>query len=88
MAKKTSSKPKRETRTSLMFPTLHQDVIDAVSDTITSAWFQEEDSDAGSNNKHPTHVMGKFKCNNNACFKNGWSSKKIAILIRGYPGHG
>jgi hypothetical protein len=32
--------------------------------------------------------MGKFKCNNNACSKNGWSSKKIAILIRGYPGHG
>lgn len=88
MAKKKSSKSKGETRTSFMFLALHQDVVNAVSDAITPVWFQEKDSDAGSNNKHPTNVMGKFKCNNNACSKNGWSSKKIAMLIRGYPGHG
>ena len=48
---------------------------------------KKKDSNAGSDNNHPTNVMGKFKCNNSACFKNGWGSKKIAILIRGYPGH-
>ena len=32
--------------------------------------------------------MGKFKCDNDDCPKNGWSSKKVAILIRGYPENG
>ncbi|KAI1632368.1 zinc-binding domain-containing protein [Biscogniauxia mediterranea] len=32
--------------------------------------------------------MGKFKCNNGRCSKDGWSSKKVAITIRGYPGNG
>ena len=32
--------------------------------------------------------MGKFKCNNHACSKGGWGSKKVAIMIRGYPGNG
>ncbi|KAF2463846.1 uncharacterized protein BDR25DRAFT_297429 [Lindgomyces ingoldianus] len=88
MARKKFSKPKGETRTSFMFPSLHQDVIDAVSDQITSPTFHTNDSDRGSNNEHPTHVMGKFECNNNSCFKDGWGSKKVAILIRGFPGIG
>lgn len=28
--------------------------------------------------------MGKFKCRNRACSSGGWSSKKVAILIRGF----
>jgi hypothetical protein len=29
--------------------------------------------------------MGTFMCTNNACSNRGWGSKKVAILIRGYP---
>ena len=88
MAKKELSKPKRETKTSFMFPLLHQNVSDAVSDEIQSTWFNEKGSDKHCNNKYSTNVMGKFKCNNNSCSNRGWASKKVAILIRGYPKNG
>lgn len=32
--------------------------------------------------------MGKFKCNNKRCSARSWSSKNVAILIRGYPENG
>jgi hypothetical protein len=88
MARRKFNKPKIETRKSFMFPSLHQDVVNAVSDEIASTWFCKEDSDRGSNNKYSTHVMGRFECNNHACSATGWGSKKVAILIRGYPGNG
>ena len=88
MARKKFSKSKGETMTSFMFPSLHQDVVNAVSDEITSTWFHKEDSDKNSNNEYSTHVMAKFKCNNDACSTGGWGSKKVAILIKGYPGNG
>ena len=88
MARKKFSKLKGETRISFMFPSLHQDVVNAVSDEITSTWFHDKDSDRDSNNEYSTHVMGKFNCNNNACSTDGWGSKKVAILIRGYPMNG
>lgn len=88
MARKKSPKPMGKKRVSFMYPSLHQDVWNAVSDDITSIWFHKEDSARDSNNKYSTHVMGKFKCNNNACTSNGWGSKKVAITIRGYPRNG
>ncbi|KAF2802114.1 uncharacterized protein BDZ99DRAFT_483133 [Mytilinidion resinicola] len=75
-------------KTSLMFPSLHQDVVNAVSDNITSTWFHKSDSDIDSNNDYSTHVMGRFICNNNTCSTEGWSSKMVATLIRGYPSNG
>jgi hypothetical protein len=69
---------------SFMFPLLHQDVVSAVSDEIASPSFHKDDSDSGAYNRYATHVMGEFKCSNDACFDNGWVSKKVAILIRGY----
>lgn len=87
MAKKKSFKLKEERRTFLI-PWLDQEVVDAVSDEIASTWFQENDSDEGCNKKYETFVMGKFKCSNNACHENGWGSKKVAIVIRGYPRNG
>ncbi|KAH8699374.1 zinc-binding domain-containing protein [Phaeosphaeriaceae sp. PMI808] len=88
MAKKKFSKPKAETRTSFMFPSLHEEIVNVVSGEIASAWFHENDSDEDSNYKYSTHVMGKFKCKNNACSTGGWGSKRVAILIRGYPEDG
>jgi hypothetical protein len=85
--KKKSSKPKEEARTFLI-PWLHEEVVDAVSDEIALTWFHENDSDEGSNNEWPTNIMGSFKCGNNACYKKGWGSKKVAMLIRGYPRNG
>jgi hypothetical protein len=88
MAGKKRSKPKGETRTSFMFPSLHQDVSNAVSNEIHSTWFSKKGSDEDSNNKYSTHVMGKFRCDNDGCSNRGWNSKKVAILIRGYPKNG
>ena len=87
MAKK-FPKPKGETRTSFMFPSFHQDVVNSVSDEIASTRFHKNDSNRDSNNEYSTHVMGKFKCNNDSCSADGWGSKKVAILIRGYPKNG
>jgi hypothetical protein len=67
---------------------LHQEVMNVISDEITSARFLENDSDEYSNNEWPTHVMGKFKCNNDACSRDGWYSKKVTILIKGYSRNG
>jgi hypothetical protein len=67
MARKKSAKSKEETRTSFIFPSLHRKVMNAVSDEVASTLFEAQDSDTDSNNKHSTHVMGKFKCSNNVC---------------------
>ena len=83
MAKNKSGK-----RTSFMFPALHRQIAIAVSDDNISTWFHKKDSDEGSNNEYSTHVMGRFKCNNNACSTEGWSSKMVAISIRGYARNG
>jgi hypothetical protein len=88
MAKKKLVKPKSVTRTSFMFPSLHQDVVKAVSDEIHSTWFNRNGSQKDSNNKYSTNVMGKFGCDNDGCPNRGWASKKVAILIRGYPENG
>lgn len=84
-------KSKGETRTSFLFPLLHRDVVRAVSETIESTWFCENDNDEEEeecNNEYTTHVMGKFRCTNRACSTNGWGSEKVAILIRGYAENG
>ncbi|KAK5989395.1 hypothetical protein PT974_10914 [Cladobotryum mycophilum] len=86
--KKKPSESKPNLRTSFMFPSLHQDVTNAVSDKISSIWFNQKRSGKAPENEHPTHVMGRFRCSNGACSSGGWASKKVAILIRGYPENG
>ena len=88
MAKTKFSKFKGETRTSFTSPSLHEDVVNAVSHSMDFTWFCESNSDRGTNNKYTTHVMGKFRCMKKGCCTNGWSSKKVAILIRGYAENG
>ncbi|KAJ2893290.1 hypothetical protein MKZ38_008806 [Zalerion maritima] len=88
MAKRKASKPKGEARTSFKYPSFHEDVSKAVSHSIASAWFNKNGSDKSSNNKYSTNVMGKFRCSRNCRSGAHWSSKKVAILIRGYPGNG
>ncbi|KUI71987.1 hypothetical protein VM1G_11789 [Cytospora mali] len=85
--KPASSPNKTVSQTSFTFPQLHQAVSSVVSDDIGSTWFNIQ---AGGNfqNEYSTNVMGRFECNNNSCPNNGWGSKKVAILIRGYPNNG
>ncbi|KAI1776673.1 zinc-binding domain-containing protein [Hypoxylon cercidicola] len=84
--RKKSSKPKNEAKTSYMFPSLHQDVSEAVSSDIPRTWFNKQNG--GAHHEYSTHVMGTFKCDNGGCSNHGWGSKKVAILIRGFSGNG
>jgi transcription elongation factor Elf1 len=52
---------------SFVFPLLSQDIVSAVSDKIASPRFYKDNSDSGACNRYATHVIGEFKCNNNAC---------------------
>jgi len=88
MARKKFAKPKGEKGASFTFPLLHQDVANAVSDEIASTWFNRNASDNNCQNEYSTHVMGKFTCTNHGCTKDGWTSKKVAIRIRGYARNG
>ncbi|KUI59475.1 hypothetical protein VP1G_11089 [Cytospora mali] len=86
---KSVSSPNKETvsQTSFTFPQLHQEVSSVVSDAVGSTWFNRQ-AGGNFNNEYSTYVMGKFKCNYKSCPNNGWSSKKVSILIRGYPNNG
>ena len=88
MVRKKGNKPKEDRKTSYMFPSLHQGVVNAVSDEIASPNFRMDDSDNAAHNRYSTNGMGTFKCNNNVCPNHGWGSKKVAILIRGYSKSG
>ncbi|KAI0376989.1 zinc-binding domain-containing protein [Hypomontagnella monticulosa] len=79
-------KSKKQSKTSYTFPSLHQDVSEAVSSDISKIWFNKQGD--GARREYTTHVMGKFKCSNGGCSNHGWGSKKVAILIKGFPGNG
>ena len=79
MAKKKS--PPKPTR---MFPSLHPDVSDAVSEHITPPAFNDTNTNKGTRKTYKTHVTGGFRCYNNNCSQRAWTSGKIAILIRQY----
>jgi hypothetical protein len=78
----------KETRSAFMFPSLHEAVRLEVSDEIPSVWFNANDEGDGWNKDYHTRIMGKFRCSNKKCSSHGWSSKKIAIWIRGYANGG
>lgn len=48
--------------------------------------FHENDNTGNSIKQYDTNIMGRFTCPNAACGSTGWSSKKVAITIRMYPG--
>ncbi|OAL38358.1 hypothetical protein AYO20_02417 [Fonsecaea nubica] len=83
-----SAKPKRKMKTSFMYPALHDKVVKAVSHNVPSTWFCETNSDRDANNEWATHIKGRFRGRKNACCKDGWTSQKVAILIRGYMDNG
>jgi hypothetical protein len=67
-----------------MFPSLHPEVAIAVSEHIAPLRFNESNTNKGTKNKHPTFLMGEFRCYNNTCPRHAWTSGKVAIVIRQY----
>ncbi|OCL05392.1 hypothetical protein AOQ84DRAFT_267548, partial [Glonium stellatum] len=68
---------------------MHSSYHDAVSALLEEhdLFFDfHTDDDSDCEKEHDTNVMGRFLCHNRDCPNRGWSSKKIAITIRMYPG--
>ena len=84
---KPKPKPRSEAKVSYTYPSLHKEVSLAISGEISKIWFNNQKA-SRANNEYSTTVMGKFICKNGKCPKHGWSSKKVAILIKGYAGNG
>ena len=69
-----------------LFPKLHEEVLELLKeDSLDYLEFNSQDDDASSIRMWDTNIMGRFKCHNNSCTSDGWSSKKIPITIRLYP---
>ncbi|KAF6839686.1 hypothetical protein CMUS01_04193 [Colletotrichum musicola] len=75
---------KGQNKATSMFPWLHEQVAQAVEDVLPSTWFNKAHRDETYNKQHSTNIMGNFQCVNESCSKDRWSSKTVAILIRGY----
>ena len=71
-----------------MFPYLHKDITKALSHSMTCTWIRASNSNRAADREYTTHVMGKFRGVTTTCNSNGWSSKMVAIHIRGYPKNG
>lgn len=81
-----------ETRELFMYEDLHPQVVREISNRIDvpPTFCQSEPEGHQRRRGHrqyPSHVMGTFKCTTPDCTTSGWSSKKVAILIRSYPGN-
>ncbi|KAJ1323590.1 3CxxC-type zinc finger protein [Microdochium nivale] len=72
------------------FPYLHDQICSAVSeDNVSPKWVERDgDNSRDHNEEYSTNVMGKFRCANKSCSSHGWSSKVVAIVIRGYVDDG
>ncbi|KAG8161311.1 hypothetical protein KVR01_009575 [Diaporthe batatas] len=68
------------------FPSLHEDVTALLQEEDLHFGFHDRDDPADSLKEYDTNIMGRFVCRNGGCRSKGWSSKKIAITIRMYPG--
>ncbi|GKT51695.1 uncharacterized protein ColSpa_11876 [Colletotrichum spaethianum] len=88
MPRKKPVKPKATTRTSFKYPCLHKDVSKAVSDDLPSTWFNNKGTKESSINEYLTKVKGRFECINPNCSNTAWTSKTVAIVIRGYRKNG
>ncbi|PKY05035.1 hypothetical protein P168DRAFT_310493 [Aspergillus campestris IBT 28561] len=69
-----------------MHPSLHEAVSQRLLDANLTLTFHTTDSPAGSTHEYDTHTMGRFVCPNRLCGARGWTSKKVAVTIRMYPG--
>ncbi|EFX02024.1 hypothetical protein CMQ_2073 [Grosmannia clavigera kw1407] len=87
MAKKKRAGTSGETRTSFTFPDLHDDIASLVLCDSITPWFNAKGNDEDAIKTYCTNVMGRFKCNHR-CTGKMWTSKMVAIVIRGYRRNG
>lgn len=69
-----------------LYPKLYGSVSQLLQEENLSFDFRTTDDDENSVKAYDTNVMGRFPCHNPGCTSNGWSSRKIPITIRMYPG--
>jgi hypothetical protein len=69
-----------------MFPLMHDKVAHLLEVEDLYFTFHDLDEDTGCIRDYDTCIMGRFRCRNQKCHSKGWSSKKIAVTIRMYPG--
>ena len=81
-----SSRKSKSDRTWFMYQTLHDDVSRLLEEDDLHFDFFQHDDIKTCTKEYDTNIMGRFICRNHACNSNGWSSKRIAITIRMYPG--
>ncbi|KAH7321861.1 zinc-binding domain-containing protein [Rhexocercosporidium sp. MPI-PUGE-AT-0058] len=99
MTRRKSERNKPQPSPWSMFPSLHDNVSRLLEAEGHSLTFHTVDNDiadnrANNNNNnvinpiksYDTSIMGRFRCNNRECQTQVWTSKKIAITIRMYPG--
>lgn len=85
MARKTSKKPRVEQKSWSLYPDLHKDVCEILSEAnLHKLKFYPTDDPDICEREYNTHIMGRFACKSGTCPSNGWSSKMIAITIRLY----
>lgn len=65
--KRKSTRERGETWTSFTFPTLHQKVIDAISDVLTDVSFHEDIDNTYFEEKYSTSVTGTFRYHRDTC---------------------
>lgn len=80
-----SRKSKSDRRWSI-YSALHDDVSRLLEEEDLHFDFHETDDTGTCIKEHDTNIMGRFICRSRGCGSSGWSSKKIAITIRMYPG--
>ncbi|KAE8394871.1 zinc-binding domain-containing protein [Aspergillus alliaceus] len=80
-----NKRPKRDHRWS-MYSSLHDSVSRLLEKDNLYFEFHGTDNTTNCTKEYDTNIMGRFMCRNHACDSSGWSSKKIAITIRMYPG--
>ena len=69
-----------------MYQKLHDDVSRLLEENDLHFNFYENDNTNTCTEKYDINILGRFICCHHVCGSNGWSSKRIAITIRMYPG--
>ncbi|KAM4065514.1 zinc-binding domain-containing protein [Hirsutella rhossiliensis] len=69
-----------------LHPKLHDDVARLLEEEDLFFDFRTVDDAKSCIKQYDTNVMGRFVCHNQNCTSDGWSSKKVAVTVRMYPG--
>ncbi|KAI0403175.1 zinc-binding domain-containing protein [Xylaria palmicola] len=86
--KKPSAEKKQPSaeQTSSIYPLKHPEVSFLLENDGLCFTFHDKDDDDGWDRERDSAVMGRFRCHNPKCTTNGWSSKRIPIVVYRYTG--